>query len=136
MTTCYRGHLLDAKNTKTRSSGRHECRICLRERQALSARRRYADGKMPRRSGPKLRRAAEKQRANTAVNEAKRKGLLAQPEHCESCGFGFARLHAHHRDYAKPLAVVWLCPACHMKEHRKYGSGTGTLALDAAKGPK
>jgi hypothetical protein len=37
---------------------------------------------------------------------------------CEFCGE--ARTHGHHRDYAKPLDVVWLCAKCHHRLHAAF----------------
>jgi hypothetical protein len=34
---------------------------------------------------------------------------------CEMCGE--VRVHGHHRDYSKPLEVIWLCPRHHHKAH-------------------
>jgi len=42
--------------------------------------------------------------------------LIRQP--CEVCG---ARAHAHHADYGKPLAVQWLCPLHHARQHAAEG---------------
>lgn len=44
-----------------------------------------------------------------------RKKLLSDP--CEICGT--TRTEAHHEDYAQPLAVRWLCKACHLRLHGK-----------------
>ena len=55
-------------------------------------------------------------RAQTAVGNAIRDGKLKK-EPCMFCGV--THVHAHHRDYAKPLDVIWLCPKCH---HRLHGS--------------
>ncbi|TIX28948.1 MAG: hypothetical protein E5V35_00095 [Mesorhizobium sp.] len=56
-------------------------------------------------------------RAQTAVSNAVRDGrLFKQP--CEFCGDD--EVHAHHRDYTKPLEVVWLCPKCHHRLHALF----------------
>lgn len=53
-------------------------------------------------------------RAQTAVNNAVRDGRLTK-EPCYFCGE--ARVHAHHKDYAEPLEVTWLCAKCHHRLH-------------------
>ncbi|RUU22662.1 hypothetical protein EN883_18610 [Mesorhizobium sp. M7A.F.Ca.AU.002.06.1.1] len=56
-------------------------------------------------------------KAQTAVSNAVRDGrLFKQP--CEFCGDD--EVHAHHRDYTKPLEVVWLCPKCHHRLHALF----------------
>jgi hypothetical protein len=48
-------------------------------------------------------------------------GLLSRPHVCQECGHRPARsgaIHAHHRDYAKPLDVEWLCRGCHARRQR------------------
>jgi hypothetical protein len=50
--------------------------------------------------------------AHRQLRNAVRRGELARPTSCESCG-GTGRVHAHHDDYDKPLDVVWLCAVCH-----------------------
>lgn len=42
-------------------------------------------------------------------------GLVKRSTRCEDCGGAAA--HAHHKDYAKPLRVEWLCHKCHGKRH-------------------
>lgn len=41
-----------------------------------------------------------------------------QPEKCQICGIK-TKLERHHKDYSKPLEVVFLCKRCHGKLHRK-----------------
>lgn len=54
------------------------------------------------------------------VRTAIAKGMLCRPETCSQCGRidsraadGRTLIHAHHRDYCKPLDVEWLCSKCH-----------------------
>jgi ribosomal protein S27AE len=55
-------------------------------------------------------------KAHSAVARAIRSGsLVRQP--CESCGHTTSV--AHHDDYDKPLAVRWLCQACHKHHHQQ-----------------
>lgn len=62
----------------------------------------------------------EKTAAHTAVNNAVALGKLAKPAACEDCGQK-KRLHGHHDDYSRPLAVKWLCSVCHAAEHKRIG---------------
>lgn len=62
-----------------------------------------------------------KRNAHVIVGNAIRdKKLFHEP--CESCS-SINKVHAHHDDYAKPLNVRWLCPACHKKWHIENGEG-------------
>ena len=55
--------------------------------------------------------------ARTAVGNAVRDGKL-QKEPCLFCGT--AKVHGHHRDYSKPLEVIWLCARCHNRLHANF----------------
>lgn len=55
--------------------------------------------------------------AHAAVKAAIASGTVAR-KRCEDCN-SEQRAHAHHEDYAKPLAVTWLCPKCHGRRHEK-----------------
>ena len=48
--------------------------------------------------------------------KAKSKGEITPPKFCEKCG-NKLKLHAHHKDYSKPLDVTWLCRYCHRELH-------------------
>ena len=37
---------------------------------------------------------------------------------CEVCGKAFAK-HRHHKDYSRPLDIIWVCVSCHQKIHSK-----------------
>ena len=61
----------------------------------------------------------EKGRAHKKLSNAIRKGLVVRPPYCQHCGL-ICYPHAHHPDYSKPLAVLWLCPYCHKQEHSQH----------------
>jgi hypothetical protein len=69
------------------------------------------------------RRNPIKRMASTIVGNAVRDGKILKPEYCEDCNNKPNRLHGHHNDYAYPLVVRWLCPACHNKWHKENGEG-------------
>jgi hypothetical protein len=60
----------------------------------------------------------EAYKAQTAVGNAVRDGKLTRGL-CAMCG-SKNNIHAHHRDYRKPLDVVWLCAACHHRIHATF----------------
>lgn len=63
-------------------------------------------------------------KAQTAVNNAVRDRRLTKLA-CEFCGR--TDVHAHHRDYSKPLEVVWLCPKCHHRLHAIFPETEGKM---------
>lgn len=71
-------------------------------------------------------------KAHTAVSNAVRDGRL-QKLPCTFCGSD--KVHAHHRDYTKPLDVVWLCAKCHHRLHAAFpeteGQNKGNYILDS-----
>lgn len=58
----------------------------------------------------------EKLRAYNQVQRALRAGKITRPSICEGC-HEEKRVHAHHRDYSRPLEVQWLCQQCHKLAH-------------------
>ncbi len=56
----------------------------------------------------------ERRRANIAVNNALRDGVLIRLP-CWVCG---EQAEAHHPDYSRPLDVVWLCQPHHKQAHK------------------
>jgi len=58
-----------------------------------------------------------KEKARHAVRNAVQAGKIIKPTECPSCGVA-AVLHAHHKDYSKPMVFTWICATCHGKEHR------------------
>lgn len=57
-------------------------------------------------------------RAHSAVNYAIRIGKLERGP-CAICA-ETKHVHAHHRDYSKPLEVIWLCARCHHRLHALF----------------
>jgi hypothetical protein len=64
-----------------------------------------------------------KQAARTLVRSMLLLGTMQKPAACQDCGKASGDLDGHHEDYSKPQDVVWVCPACHGKRHRKYPNG-------------
>lgn len=60
----------------------------------------------------------EAYRAQTAVNNAVRDGRLKKTP-CVMCG-SEKNIHGHHKDYTRPLDVVWLCATCHHRVHATF----------------
>ena len=61
-------------------------------------------------------------RAVTMINNYVRDGKVTRVSVCEICDQE-TRTVAHHKDYLKPLDVMWLCQACHKQWHVKNGEG-------------
>jgi hypothetical protein len=67
---------------------------------------------------------SKKKRVQHIVEKAIKKGVLINPNKCESCKLnkvfsdGRSGIHAHHCDYNKPLDVMWLCQKCHHNWHK------------------
>lgn len=55
--------------------------------------------------------------ARYKVKNAIRDGVLEKPNICALCSNSNTKLNAHHKDYSKPLEVIWLCIPCHRKIH-------------------
>jgi hypothetical protein len=56
----------------------------------------------------------EAYKAQCKLNNAVRDGKIARLP-CEVCGE--TKVHGHHRDYSKPLEVLWLCARHHHAAH-------------------
>lgn len=48
------------------------------------------------------------------------RGTLVRPGECSQCQ-SVRKVQGHHRDYSKPLEVIWLCIRCHRREHLPEG---------------
>lgn len=59
----------------------------------------------------------ETQDARYETLRAVRNGVLIKPDHCEVCGKKSVKIDMHHKDYTKPLDIVWVCKQCHHEIH-------------------
>lgn len=71
-------------------------------------------------------RNRDRKNAQLRVQYAIRRGYIKR-QPCKVCGKPNA--HAHHEDYTKPLAIIWLCRK-HHNEHHKLMSNTSTPIKD------
>lgn len=62
----------------------------------------------------------ERYRAHNVISHQIVSGKLIKPEACFNCLSEISKLEAHHKNYNKPLDVIWLCKKCHSMQHRKY----------------
>ncbi len=65
-----------------------------------------------------IARHPERQAARILLNCAVRAGKIVRPERCSRCG-ELKKVDGHHKDYSRPLEVVWLCRQCHADEEVK-----------------
>jgi ribosomal protein S27AE len=56
-------------------------------------------------------------KAHYTLTNAVRDGKLKR-EPCAICGA--EQVHAHHKDYSRPLDVIWLCAKCHHRIHATF----------------
>lgn len=118
---------------RTASSDGHnsQCKSCqkeydasrLRDPKRMEMRRAYQSSPAGRSAHNRAAEAwagknATKRKAHIAVGNAIRDGKLIKSG-CEVCGN--PTVHGHHDDYAKPLAVRWLCDTHHNEWHRRHG---------------
>lgn len=71
-------------------------------------------------------------KARSMVAQAIRKGALVRPPRCERCP-ATEKIQGHHPDYREPLNCLWLCPACHAREHMRLRGERFELAAPSAK---
>jgi hypothetical protein len=65
----------------------------------------------------------QKDRARTEVSNALRSGRLVRPSRCSRCLVACVP-HAHHflgYEQEHWLDIVWLCVACHERDHHAHG---------------
>lgn len=68
--------------------------------------------------------------AHIAVGNALRDGRM-EKQPCQLCATT-EHVHAHHKDYSKPLEVTWLCARCHHRMHALFPELEGAHKRKAA----
>jgi hypothetical protein len=58
----------------------------------------------------------EEYKARTLLGNAVRDGKILKPDRCTICDL-IGKVDGHHKDYSKPLEVIWLCRKCHVAIH-------------------
>lgn len=139
--TCHANHWLlkhSPNRERYQSNGVPERPEQSRTKRIYMAGRRMPGGMPQHKKGPQglldtrpgkrrwTRENPEKRAAHKAVEYALKRGELTR-QSCERCGA--AKTHAHHDDYSKPLAVMWLCPPCHATRHDEIGRPMGGRAM-------
>lgn len=57
----------------------------------------------------------EKVKCRDKLRLAVRRGKIIKPTSCSICGKTDCIIDGHHKDYNKPLKVIWCCRFCHKK---------------------
>lgn len=60
----------------------------------------------------------EKKRVQAYTQWLIKSGKINRPSLCQKCNKE-NKIEAHHKDYQKPLNIIWLCRACHQKRHKE-----------------
>lgn len=58
-------------------------------------------------------------KARKMVHYAIKRGKLTRADKCQICG-SMDHIEAHHKDYEKPLEVLWVCRLCHAAIHSMF----------------
>ena len=92
---------------------RYDCRSCIKISAAIY---RKSPG-FYERQAQRAKLNWKKTKARSLINNSIASGKSVKPKTCSNCGLE-TDIHGHHTDYSKPFDVMWLCPRCHMRQHR------------------
>jgi hypothetical protein len=69
------------------------------------------------------KRNPEKAKAHSIFKDAVHHGKIVKPNQCSKClkRFPLKHIHGHHKNYSKPLEVIWVCHWCHQSLHEPSG---------------
>jgi len=112
---CVREGYMKWKRANRDKIAAHTVRYAARQR----ARQRTPEYRAYRRRKNNAPENRARRQARQKVRDAIERGALVRPTFCHSCG-AVRPVHAHHhRGYAHPLAVRWLCASCHREAHQE-----------------
>lgn len=60
-----------------------------------------------------------KHEAHEVIRKLVHNNKISKPKKCSICNKENKLIHGHHEDYTKPTEVIWCCPMCHSKFHKK-----------------
>jgi hypothetical protein len=108
------------KHGRSKDGYRYDCRDCIGDGKKPTEASHVAHRRRVNRIAVKnwSERNSAAVHARARLRRAVRKGVVKPASQCEAegCTAGY-RLHGHHHDHAKPLAVCWLCPRHHRRLH-------------------
>lgn len=104
------------ENLRQNGGGVYYCKKCINER-----RRKYYQTDSGKQA---IKKALEKQyilhprktNARQKLNYYVQMGRIKKPKKCQDCKQS-GRIYGHHKNYNKPLDVMWLCSGCHASQH-------------------
>jgi hypothetical protein len=69
-------------------------------------------------------RFPNKTNAWNILKEAIRINKINKPNECSMCNKNNINIIGHHKDYDKPLDVIWVCEICHKELHKNINKET------------
>lgn len=111
-TKCGHGKPLAAYHKDRTAPDGHcsKCKEC--KRAAVYAHRAANPAAVAKSYARRCERKPNKHNAQEAIVYAVKAGLITRAPRCQMCGRA-CKTDAHHADYSRPFAVIWVCRSCH-----------------------
>jgi hypothetical protein len=112
----------NAEAMRNRARKRYDANLIANRERAAERRRSERGRELNKLAVARYRaRNGEKRSAHEIVSRAIASGTLVRADRCDMAHLGncSGRIEAHHVDYGRPLAIVWLCVEHHQATHRK-----------------